>query len=515
MTFETKSTEVFGIIVYSQRKVMEKKVYDYNPGKVKNQILTALKKRKNASTVADLLSETALPAFQVNETIREIVDEYGGHMKVTASGEVLYYFPQGLRSRYRGPGIAMKRFFQKFLSLSIRVLTFLFKVWIMVMLVGYFILFIALLVFAFVASIAVSTASRGEGGGGRGRGRGGFGSFYLTTMVFDLFIRLIFYSSLSKAHKKRGKKRPLHISVFAYVFGSPNPNANWEEREAQEVIAYIQSHKGTITNTELQTLTGLDSESTQLFMNHLCLKFEGEPKVSENGSLFFQFPSLMMTTDRPRRPESIRGMDKKIIPFSNNKSSTNKWITFFNAVNLIFGTYFFSYSYLVDQIQATDGFALLYIYTGRLLLNITQNPVPVLGIGLGVVPLLFAFFFYLTPLLRRMKDRRENQRVQERNFRRKIYRKVLERPEELDINTVLPAGKEEAPPNWEEFRQKTIDQLAAEKEGEIAQAEGKDGVAYVYSFPGINREAIDMAEIRRKTDTSTFELGETVFDSKQ
>lgn len=494
---------------------MEKKVYDYNPGKVKKQILTALKRRKNTSTVADLISETTLPSYQVKESIREIVDEYRGHMKVTTSGEILYYFPQGLRSRYRGPGITLKRFFQRFFTLSTRILTFLFKIWIMVMLVGYFILFLALLLFAFVASIAVSTASRGEGGGGRGRGRGGFGSFYLTTMVFDIFIRLIFYSSLSKAQKKRGKKRPLHISVFAYVFGSPNPNAEWEEREAQELIAYIQSHQGTITYTELQTLTGMDTETTQLYMNSLCNKYEGEPMVSRQGTLYFQFSSLMMTTDRPGSPKTIRGIDKEIIPFNDNKPSTNKWITFFNAVNLVFGTYFFSYSYLVDQIQGTDGFALLYIYTGRLLLNITENPIPFLGIGLGVVPLLFAFFFYLTPLLRRMKENRENRNIKERNFRRKIYRKIMENPESLDIQSVLPAGKHEAPPNWEVFRQKTADQLAAAKEGEVVHAEGSNGDTYMYAFPEINRETIDMADLRSKTDSSMFMVGDTVFDSQE
>jgi hypothetical protein len=67
-----------------------------------------------------------------------------------------------------------------------------FKVWIMVMLVGYFLLFMAIAILALVASVAVSVSgSSNDRNDRRGNGMGGL---ILATHVFDLIIRIWFYS---------------------------------------------------------------------------------------------------------------------------------------------------------------------------------------------------------------------------------------------------------------------------------------------------------------------------------
>ena len=91
----------------------EKKVYDYNLNKVKSKLVTCLKKRKNESTIADLIAATGLPKYQVEQSIKHVADEYRGHLKVTESGEILYYFPAGMKSRLHGFVPTFKKFINK------------------------------------------------------------------------------------------------------------------------------------------------------------------------------------------------------------------------------------------------------------------------------------------------------------------------------------------------------------------------------------------------------------------
>ncbi len=59
----------------------EKKVYDFNLNKVKSTLVTTLKRKKNESTVADLIAATGLPKHQVEQSIKHVADEYNGHLK--------------------------------------------------------------------------------------------------------------------------------------------------------------------------------------------------------------------------------------------------------------------------------------------------------------------------------------------------------------------------------------------------------------------------------------------------
>jgi len=138
-----------------------KKVYEYNTEKVKTSIVNALKRHGNETTVADIITLTGLPEYQVQETIKHVVNEYDGHMKVSESGELLYYFPRGMRSTVRGFIPTMKRIGRKFLKAVGKILSFLFKIWIVVMLVGYFLVFLAILLLAMCVSFAGGRVSSG------------------------------------------------------------------------------------------------------------------------------------------------------------------------------------------------------------------------------------------------------------------------------------------------------------------------------------------------------------------
>ena len=53
-----------------------------------------------------MISGTSLPKYQVEQAAKVALDEYAGRLKVTESGELLYYFPGGMRSTVHGLGRA-------------------------------------------------------------------------------------------------------------------------------------------------------------------------------------------------------------------------------------------------------------------------------------------------------------------------------------------------------------------------------------------------------------------------
>ena len=118
------------------------KVYDFPMAKVEGQLVSFLKQKRGESTVADMIAGTGLPKYQVEQAAKAALDEYAGRLKVTESGELLYYFPDGMRSTVRGAGPRLRRFWKAFKGTAARVFTLLFKIWIVAMLVGYFVAFV-------------------------------------------------------------------------------------------------------------------------------------------------------------------------------------------------------------------------------------------------------------------------------------------------------------------------------------------------------------------------------------
>ncbi|PKL05913.1 MAG: hypothetical protein CVV53_07040, partial [Spirochaetae bacterium HGW-Spirochaetae-9] len=157
-----------------------RKIYDYNRELVRSRLKGGFKSSGSESTVADLAGLTGLPLYQIEAELPALADEFGARLRVTEKGDILYSFPSGMKSRYRGFGPTMKRFLRHFGKIAIEAGKTVFKAWIAVMLVGYFVLFIALALFAMVASIAVQQGGSGRDSRSSRRGGGGLGGLWLT-----------------------------------------------------------------------------------------------------------------------------------------------------------------------------------------------------------------------------------------------------------------------------------------------------------------------------------------------
>lgn len=518
---------------------MDGKVYDYKPDLVRDKLVDVFKARKREATTADLIAVTGLPKAQVDAELPAVADEYGARLRVTESGEILYSFPTGMKSRYRGFGPAMKRFWKSFKRVGAKVGTLLFKVWIVAMLVGYFLFFVALALLALLASVAVSV-----GGGSRDsrddRRGGGLGGLWIASNLIDAFVRIWFYSELFKSPEQReyeaelryqrrygeGRaKRPLYTAIFSFVFGDGDPNASWEEVEKKAVVAFLQANKGVMTLYEFMAITGLPPAEAESRINRYLLEFEGEPEVSEDGAIYYRFPSLLRRKDKGDRTMGGSVPMKRIAAFSANPAKMNRWFCAFNGVNLLFGSYFasqalsahpliqaiYSGEYL-SRIVMTGGFDAFYLFTHQLFgkLGGIADPHALIGWALGAVPIAFSALFYAIPAIRSRRLKASNEASRLDNMRRIAYRVAVEKPEGLRPEAVdsLAGSTDASRPEDKKAAEKVVVELAAAAEGEPA-ADGS------YSFPGIKRTEAAAAKVRLAVKDSDYELGATVFDSHQ
>jgi hypothetical protein len=498
--------------------IKEAKVYDYKVEAVRDRLALEFRKKGGESTVADLIARTGLPKYQVETEIRAVSDEFGARLRVTEGGDILYSFPQGMRSRYRGAGPALKRFWKSFKKGVVAVSSFVFKIWIVVMLVGYFVLFLALVLAALVGSVAVSM-SGSKDSKDRGRGGSGIGGLYLASRLIDMFIRIWFYGELFKSpeqrYYERGRRmardkdrRPLHKAVFSFVFGDGDPNEPWSETEKKAVTAFIQANRGVMTLEEFMVLTGYRPAEAEEAINRYLYEFEGSPEVTDAGTIYYFFPALLRRKDTRDGTFGSSVPMKRLIAFSANPKKSNKWFCVFNAVNLLFGSYFFFNGVTrgMPNIPTGSNVAVdFYTWVVALFIKLNINPFPTITIGLGAVPLVFAVLFYLVPLLRSRRLSRTNESIKKQNLRKQIYSRVWANPSLVDPASFHPETEESKPAD-SASAVRAVEELAAWAGGD-PDADG------VFSFPELIRRKEDVSKARASVNLADYSLGATVFDS--
>jgi hypothetical protein len=478
-------------------RIKEKQAYE--------KICKAFKAQPKGATVADIVSKTSLPLTLVRSLAPAVADEFSGRLQVTESGEILYSFPRGWKSKYRG----FKARFLKIMGGLGKALKAaakaLFKVWIMLMLVGYFVFFMALALLALLATTVTSSHSKDSSS----RSSGGLG---LIHGLFGLIIRIWFYSELLKPFDDRSPRRqkpagkPLYKAIFSFVFGDGEPEKEWlahgllTKTEVQRTIAFIQANKGIISLPEFMIITGLNPHQADETISTFCAQYGGNPEATEEGTIIYRFDDLLHNTQQSAAP-ALPLQLKSLKTFSSNSKSMNTWISILNGVNTIFGAYFL-FSPLGSYLHA-----LAVVLFAQFLSP--ASAAAAVHFGLGVVPLVFSVLFWLIPSVRTFLLKKDNASIRLNNFRRLAYRHIWNNPRMVkaeELSFPEPAG---TPKHKEAAQEQIIKELGAYTIPDVSEENGKT----VYTFPGLEQEALTLHQYRAATASGS--LGATVFDSDE
>jgi hypothetical protein len=464
-------------------------------------IVNVFRRERRGITVADLVAKTALSLETVRELVSLAADEFNGRLEVTESGEILYSFPHGFTSRYRGFRAGLRRAALKLKTILLAAASWLFKVWIMVMLVGYFLFFVFLALASLVLSVAVSNSnSRSRRDGGRG------GGWHIGPGFFDLIIRFWFYSELFSPRRRSPRRsggKPLYRAIFSFVFGDEDPNANWSARENQALIAYIRANRGVIALPEFMAVTGLPPDRAESEITARCVEFGGLPEVTEEGTLVYRFDQLLLGRAGGKNAVSAFSF-KELRRFSANPPAMNRWFGIINGVNLGFGTYF-----LVQTLAASRS-SYLFNFVYVLFNQVSANPLPLIGLALGAVPLAFSLFFWLIPAFRFAALKGDNEKIKLENFRKTAYRRIWDHPRETAAEDLDGPAPENRPQDLAAARDRIIKEMGAYSLPEVAV---NDRGQMIYTFGELEREREALKKYRDGIDPAASELGKTVFDS--
>jgi hypothetical protein len=428
-------------------------------------MIEALRGRGAKLTRADAIVASGLPEDEAGRALTLLLKEYRSHLSATENGELLYEFDPSFARRnavtWRERGAALgRRLWKGF--------TALFKVAIMATLVGYFLLFVAMMV---AMLFARSSSDRDDDGGGIGLGP----LFWF--WGFDVGSSHNGYG-YGRRPARRVSGPPFYKKVFAFVFGPPAPAPDPLQTE-KEIVAYIRARRGRIAAADLVRLMGWTFPRADEELTRLMVDYGGEPEVSDDGVVYYTFKELRRTATRTDGALVPRWASERLEPtpaLTGNPPESNAMIAAFNGFNLL------------------APFWIVPAFEARLHVSLASWH----GV-LWDFPLAFSAVFFAVPAGRWLKARVDARHRRVRNDRRRLLGRIFAGEG--------PRAREELAPT--PAMAALLDRELVSLGGDVAIDAGR----VLYTFPRIEREATTMERVRAAAPETEREAGALVFSS--
>lgn len=473
-----------------------------------------LRKEQKRFTLNEAAAATGLSIDAARDAFEALLKKYVCRLQVTENGDLIYDFGASLRRR--GEKTAKERF-DALLSWLWKVFTVIYKAWITVTLVVYFVLFLVIL----IALLVASSSGRGDR-----KGRGAsidlsrFAHMFFAIFHWRTITGATMYRTDRQGYRYRTynptpgvideKKKNLVAAVYDFVFGPPrvkiDPLAN-----QKEVAAYLQRQKGIVVSAELCALAGWTFPQAENFFTDCLVRFDGNVKVSDNGVMYGQFDDILRGLDQLESAEIVYYWDEYEPEYelTGNSAGRNLLIAFMNSFNLLFALLVVSGA--LANIFVPVGAEEISMGLASLLQSLS-TPGSAANILLGWVPLIFSMLFFLIPAVRWFRIQKARKQRTINNMRKRLYKVIFQRKgraesAEAVAQAINDKAREQQVPK--ETVEKMLSNLALDMPGDTSVSE--DGQV-VYAFPRVADEMEEVAGLRagRRLDPG---LGKVIVDS--
>lgn len=468
-------------------------------------------------TIADASAKSGLALWDAERALHALVSEYRGHLRVTSEGDLLFRFPTGFTKPWE-TRTALAKAAGAVGRALMGAARFVVRAWIAIVLVGYVLLFVAILI---ALAAARSDDSRGRGGSGVGIAgvffRVVFDALFWTFHPFSPFAYRYYDSpsygtTYGAGYGARGypmqpaePKTPFYEKVNRFFFGPETPAPDPRAME-KTILAEIRAQKGRIGLADVMRVTGLPRDEADPLMSRLMLEYGGTVDVSEEGGIAYRFAEIRKTAADPAlasqgRPAPVWSRPTEATPLTGNGAGTNLLIILLNGFNLMASLWALSQDMTIARVTA-------------LLQGVPWLKLPPAGtaIALGVVPLVFSIALFALPLVRAAWQPFKARRAARENGRKAMLRAVLEKvgrkqgvsEEELIGAWATAAG---SPPD-----PKTISREVVALGGDVDLEDAAKGV--LYRFPDLEAEARAVEAEREAAAEDEARMAPVVFSSE-
>ncbi len=381
-------------------------------------VMEAVEKLNYRVTIGDVAAQSGLGLNIAQREIVALAAETGGNIQVAESGEIAYKFAPNFRQVLvsRSFWLQVKEWLKgawKWAFYAIRI--------------SFGILLIASILIVVLGIIAATIALQSQGrsdndrndrrndnrgGGGGFIWLGGWGNpFGNPFIMFDPY-----YYEPEQVRKRDPDEMGFLESVFSFLFGDGNPNADLDERRWRDIASMIRSHNGVVIAEQIAPYLDETSrlEGDEYFVIPVLSKFNGFPEVSDAGTLAYKFPELQKVASERKAKTSSSYLQEKLWKFSQASQG---------------------------KIALAIGLGVFYLVAALYLNSLLANPKLVgvalsgfWGLILGFVkvaqPLLlgYAVLFLSTPAVRYFVLQFLNKGIGDRNQKRSINAEKIQKP---------------------------------------------------------------------------------------
>jgi hypothetical protein len=365
-------------------------------------LLQAVKQLNYRVTVSDVAIQSGLDLQQVERGLLALANESGGHLQVAPTGDLVYVFSADLE------GILYRKSLKRQLrSLWLKIwpiLFYLVRISFGILLILSIVLLLAAIALIVLATLFKDDDNSSSSGDGRGQinlNLGGWGG--------DLF--WIFQPDFSPKQPKQRAKLNFLESVFSFLFGDGNPNAQLDQKRWRVIGKAIQQQQGVITAEQvapyLDDLGSAESDALEDYMLPVLLRFNGSPEVSPTAQIVYRFPELQVSASEAKTERLPAFLEAKQWNFSQASPGQRIGAIALGGLN-------FS----------------LALILGGLLLQGAGSLGGLVGWVAAVYPLLLLYGagFLTIPLGRWLWLRGYNRKIADLNFDRKLRASQLKDP---------------------------------------------------------------------------------------
>ena len=366
-------------------------------------IMQAVEKLDYRVTVGDIATQAGLKVAEASQGLLALATEAGGHLQVAEDGDIVYLFPKNFRQILRNKNLRLQ--LQEWWEKIWKVLFYLIRISFGVFLI----VSIALIYITIIVAISAANSDRDDDrGGGFSLGTG----FFYFPDLFWFFGTDYNQNQYQRNNQRRRGKNDLNFfeSVFSFLFGDGNPNANLEERRWREIATVIRNHKGAVVAEQISPYLDDIGETYQQdyedYMLPVLSRFNGQPQVSPQGEIVYYFPELQITATKQNHQEIPNYLQEFLWRFSQASSGQIMLSAGLGAANLV--------GALILGSLLGDG-------------TLAQEIGGLVGFVQGIYWLLLAYGigFLGVPLIRYFWIQWRNGKIDQRNHQRKTRVKLL------------------------------------------------------------------------------------------
>jgi hypothetical protein len=365
------------------------------PERAARELIKALRGPPRPRTVADAAAESGLALRDAERGLHWLTAEYGGHLRATDEGELLFVFPRGfVRPR---PAAALGRaaaWLARALATAAR---FVVRAWLAVVIAAYAAAFVGVL----VALVFARSSDDGRDGGSiaadvvhgllRALADAIFWTFHPLSPFHVADVEPPWRGRRGRRERRERREKPFYEKVNRFFFGPPAPAPDPLEA-TRRVLAEVRAQRGRVGPADVMRATGLPRAEADALMARLMLDYDGDVVVSARGALTYRFPDLRRTAAAPGSPEprpepAWARLGAPAPPLTGNAPGDDALIAGLNVFNAAMAAWAMSAGLTLENVRRLVG--------GASLAALPRGPLPV---ALGVVPLALSAGLLALPL---------------------------------------------------------------------------------------------------------------------